>query len=409
MSLPVVEGPQALLAVLLISPHRQQPSDFRSLGAKAVAVKPLRFVTSTLITSVSTATTAHCSIIWIQFNKLLADVEDHDRLRSHIRGLLSHANMNHLTFVMVVESHRQKAVRLLRGCSIYSSTFSWCTSGQPLSGYYEVLSNLELPNLPCRCSPDVEHVRCTDKRHAHHAARTASTTLTKMVLDFHKQRPLPGSGQALLVPDSDWSTPEPFGLGGGDILSGASGGQSFPLAGPLASESSKAFPTESRERQKEKERWQKETGEVVEVKKKQKYVEQHYDDCGMDLKSIESLLAAELPWDGDGDVLYEDPSEVDGFADGLLQFALLGQGHPGMGMPPTATYMAASVLDMMSVLASAGPGQDLLEVNGDSVALRSFHPNDPSLIFFDSITTTDFTEPSEREAVRLLVASGSVF
>ena len=47
-----------------------------------------------------------------------------------------------------------------------------------------------------------------------------------------------------------------------------------------------AYPTDSRERHKERERNTKEEGIVLEVKKKYKYVEPHYDDCGENLSGI---------------------------------------------------------------------------------------------------------------------------
>ena len=47
-----------------------------------------------------------------------------------------------------------------------------------------------------------------------------------------------------------------------------------------------AFPTDSRERQKAKEKADKEAGIERVVKKKFKVVEDHFDDCGEDLNSI---------------------------------------------------------------------------------------------------------------------------
>ena len=43
------------------------------------------------------------------------------------------------------------------------------------------------------------------------------------------------------------------------------------------------YPTDSRERQKEQAKLDKERGTVREVKKKKQFVEAHFDDCGEDL------------------------------------------------------------------------------------------------------------------------------
>ena len=47
-----------------------------------------------------------------------------------------------------------------------------------------------------------------------------------------------------------------------------------------------AFPTEARERQKAREKRAKETGVTLNVKKRKKFAENHFDDCGDDISSI---------------------------------------------------------------------------------------------------------------------------
>ena len=47
-----------------------------------------------------------------------------------------------------------------------------------------------------------------------------------------------------------------------------------------------AFPTDSKERRKAREKEAKEAGTPLEVKKIKKFVEEHYDDCGEDLSSL---------------------------------------------------------------------------------------------------------------------------
>ena len=54
-----------------------------------------------------------------------------------------------------------------------------------------------------------------------------------------------------------------------------------------------AYPTDGRERQKKKENTDKEQGIEKVVKKKDKIVEDHYDDCGDCLDSITTNLDAE--------------------------------------------------------------------------------------------------------------------
>ena len=47
-----------------------------------------------------------------------------------------------------------------------------------------------------------------------------------------------------------------------------------------------AFPTEARERQQVREKRAKETGVTLNIKKRKKFVENHFDDCGDDISSI---------------------------------------------------------------------------------------------------------------------------
>jgi hypothetical protein len=52
----------------------------------------------------------------------------------------------------------------------------------------------------------------------------------------------------------------------------------------------KAYPTDSKEREKKKRDQLKAEGKVVEPKKKKFNIEDHFDDCGEDLSSIDTLL-----------------------------------------------------------------------------------------------------------------------
>ena len=51
-----------------------------------------------------------------------------------------------------------------------------------------------------------------------------------------------------------------------------------------------SYPTDAKEREKERKKKLKETGETPEVRKRLKIVEDHYDDCGDDLTSIQEML-----------------------------------------------------------------------------------------------------------------------
>ena len=101
-----------------------------------------------------------------------------------------------------------------------------------------------------------------------------------------------------------------------DLHMGKHSSDSFHLAsaateGHLSNSSSKnvrlAFPTDSRERRKAREKEAKEKGETILVKKKQFRVEDHFDDCGEDVSQLErELRSATAPTDADPSNLFTD-------------------------------------------------------------------------------------------------------
>ena len=101
-----------------------------------VVVKPLRFFANDIRSTTRSITAAGSTLVWIQFNKVLAEVEDQGRLRTLFRSLLAFANSQQITLIIVVESHRAAIARMMRGCAIQRSTFSWCRAGVPVQGAY---------------------------------------------------------------------------------------------------------------------------------------------------------------------------------------------------------------------------------------------------------------------------------
>ena len=88
-----------------------------------------------------------------------------------------------------------------------------------------------------------------------------------------------------------------------------------------SADSQVAFPTESKEREKARRKREKELGIERTVKKKLKIVEEHYDDCGYDMSSInidETMLCMPCGCDTD-EALSEE--------DGAIRLQLWNQAH----------------------------------------------------------------------------------
>ena len=110
---------------------------------------------------------------------------------------------------------------------------------------------------------------------------------------------------------------------------------------PLAS---KCFPTEARERQKTKEKRAKELGKKLQVKKKFKHVEDHYDDCGEDISSLhmelDTYVLSDHVWhmyanDTDSSELSDSDAEPEELIDYMPSFMLWGSDSAYFGMPAT--------------------------------------------------------------------------
>ncbi len=64
---------------------------------------------------------------------------------------------------------------------------------------------------------------------------------------------------------------------------------------PRGSDATQAYPTDSKERRKIREKAAKEAGTPLEVVKQKKHIENHFDDCGEDLSSLNSAKNVVLP------------------------------------------------------------------------------------------------------------------
>ena len=78
-----------------------------------------------------------------------------------------------------------------------------------------------------------------------------------------------------------------------------SGGAAMPETTPLPDESADAFPTSAKVREKERRAAAKEAGVDVTPKKKPKIIEDHYDDCGDCLESLDFVM-------GSVDAIYDE-------------------------------------------------------------------------------------------------------
>ena len=147
---------------------------------------------------------------------------------------------------------------------------------------FTVYSNFFIPAAPC-CGKQREHKPMTREKPFAERSATASALLSKIMKTiivyaekFSKPQisgPLPSGNGGTSFPNFSNSHPQPSVLV-------ANGGEQ------ASAQHVRAFPTEGRMRQKEKEKQRKEAGLEPVVRKKKFVVEDHFDDCGQDLSGL---------------------------------------------------------------------------------------------------------------------------
>ena len=116
-------------------------------------------------------------------------------------------------------------------------------------------------------------------------------------------------------------------------------------------EPEKAYPTDARERQKKREKLAKERGEEKSVKKRKKYVEDHYDDCGDDISSIADERQINLLVCEDS----EDDDPTDQVDASYLAYMFWGSEMERTISPPPSVCTSPSIEEALLLLAAAGP------------------------------------------------------
>ena len=171
-------------------------------------------------------------------------------------------------------------------------------------------------------------------------------------------------------------------------------------------EPEKAYPTDARERQKKREKLAKERGEEKSVKKRKKYVEDHYDDCGDDISSIADERQINLLVCEDS----EDDDPTDQVDASYLAYMFWGSEMERTISPPPSVCTSPSIEEALVLLAAAGPGVDLAELCGgvarpSTLAIRRRLVTGEN---FDLVTGVDLNKPSHQNMARQYINNNQV-
>ena len=161
-----------------------------------------------------------------------------------------------------------------------------------------------------------------------------------------------------------------------------------------------AFPTEARERQKAREKRAKETGVTLNVKKRMKFVENHFDDCGDDrnhsiVKDIDAYHAIAINHEE-----LSESSDEDDYS--YLSYMMWGSNMLHSVTISPKILQASNMEEAICLLQSIGPGIDIAGLCGGvaratTLAVRRSLRAGPN---FDSITGVDLNSRKDQEPRR---------
>jgi len=161
-----------------------------------------------------------------------------------------------------------------------------------------------------------------------------------------------------------------------------------------------AFPTDERVEWKKRRKENKEKG--IEVKRRKKIVEEHYDDCGTDLSGL-GPLDVHLTTDINDDTDPEDEVLVAGLSVGWFKGSEW-ENHEHTTYAPNIIEMC-DVYHMLHYLDDLGEGTDVCELCGGEgrvstlAIIRSLNTGEN----FDLVTNWDLNDPSQQRAVKQYV------
>ena len=269
-----------------------------------------------------------------------------------------------------------KAQRLVERQSLYTSTHRWCYWGinrddQRSSNSSIAYSNQPIASHPCKCEPGRAHINMFSERDASVSFALSCEFATGFLAGLsqeHRMQTPPGltPGQAVCEPHSNVETPLAVPPSTPDSKARVSFSSSSGCVPPVREGS---YPTNQKERERDKRNALKEQGidPKTLVKKKKKWVEEHYDDCGDDLASIaaqaELLALTESSTDG-GESVSSTDSDGEELFRSLPLFAFWGSSVEEPPNPKVKLVRSTDLEEALHLLSTAGPGLDLCELCG---------------------------------------------
>ena len=455
---PRVSGLGLLKRVLLITIYHSTMSAFLDHSWQPVKMRPLELLRDGFDDALTRMRRSEFAALWVDLAdpRHFAGAERTTQVCNRLGTLIDCADRCDVPVFLAASrrtSWRHVAVEnLVQKRRFYQSHHSWCRAAASVkpgivsSVKIKVLSTKPLPNHDCQCQPGTVHEFDLDSSQESGYARaraTAETKATGMIvsalsraLEARQAREsvkptdpvcsatsfvcatcgLQQPGAACMICEEAHQPATSQGIPVGTAHEASTAPRVFEDNDPVGHAlhatvdphaKSHGYPTEQKLQQKQRRQEQHAQGIEVSVRRKKKVVEQHFDDCGDDLSSLNipacEYLAA-CSSESEGDFSDEAVRWVTPQLSQSSVWSFLGSAYPLPPDVPPGAMLATSIEEMYVILdnpSHASWGVEIVEICGGQGLtsflcvkrrLRSGH-------CFELITGANLTDPAVQAKV----------
>ena len=443
---------------------------FMNQGWEPFRLRPLELLRDGFDDAVRRLKGSEFNAVWVDVTdpRQFAGAEKTNQVCSRLGVVFSWAERQSVPVVLAASRRtawRHNAIQALldRG-RYFMSHHSWCRFGARIhaatsAAKHKVYCSLKLPSHDCNCPPSTEHVFDLDDKSAGSSSvrAAAEQTVVEQIItvlsraldarsgpskptDSVPRFPLDAAGSVRSSKHVSFVTTNLYectecGLRmqiGQDcqFCGGPSqADQAYPVTSPACTVtraestpspataeppgSCEYFPTDTKIAQKLRKKAEKAAGTEALTKRRRKFVEQHFDDCGEDLSSL-SALALEEPAaftsDSDEESLARAASLVQPQMNAFETWSQCGCSYGDPAECSDQTMIAVDIEEMQRILSEptfAGNGVDVVELLGgeDSKSQVCVRRQLSSGRSFELLTDACFIDPAVQHAMLTYVAT----
>ena len=419
--------------VLLISIFQSTYFAFQEHGIEPTRVRPTELLRSGFDELISQLKRSEYTAVWVDLDDQ-RQCPNRSQVFSRLGVVAGWAQRQSIPYVMSSSRNavwnQPEVQELVLRHKLKQSRHQWCSFGvkvsaevQASAASHKVMSSVPLPSHACKCPPQTEHLFDLDMHKGQpgmaklraDAERCVASHIIAALVSAMTPAAEPGpssttdSIQPVIPTSCTTSAQQPPSAGQCASATPAPDNAMCVQPPPDQEGDNACFPTEQKLQQRERARARLAQGlEPRAVQKRKKVIEQHFDDCGENLQSLDgqipSNLLVESVLASDEESLSGTDSEVRALANAYAQWALpstVVEGQPALHKNST---LAVDIEEMFTILSDPGHksyGVEIVEVCGGNALTsylcvrRKLHSGH----CFELITGTDLTDPKVQAQV----------